>query len=124
MDGGDYFVDLQALQSELPQLAPDQFRMGLRALADAGYMDVSFTMGGPNRVSGHVDRVHERARRELGTWPTADSVVDDLAAQLEAAAEAEEEPERKGRLRAAGEALAGAARDLAVQVVAARIGQL
>lgn len=124
IDGGDQFVDLRALQSELPNIESAQLREGLRALADAGYLDVSFTMGGPSRVTGHIDRVHERTRRELGSWPTAEVVVSDLAAGLEAAAEAEEEPERKGRLRAAGEALAGTAREVAVQVIAARLGQL
>ena len=91
-------------------------------------------MGGPDRVTGHIDRVYERIRRELGSWPTPEVVVDQLAAELAAAADAdaededededEDEPERKGELRAAGDALAGAARDLAVQVLASRLGQL
>jgi len=81
-------------------------------------------MGGPDRVTGHIDRVYERTRRELGSWPTPEVVVDQLAAELAAAADAEDEPERKGKLRAAGDALAGAARDLAVQVLASRLGQL
>ena len=123
-DSGDFLIDLQALQSELPGLEPAQLRAALIALDDAGYLKVSFTMGGPDRVTGHIDRVYERTRRELGSWPTAEVVVDALAAELEAAADAEEEPEQKGKLRAAGETLAGAARDLAVQVLAARLGQL
>jgi hypothetical protein len=81
-------------------------------------------MGGPERVTGHIDRVYERTRRELGSWPTPEIMIDELAAELEAAAEAESESEPKGKLRAAGEALGGAARDLAVQVVASRLGQL
>jgi hypothetical protein len=123
-DAGDHLVDLQALQSELPALEPAQFRAALNALDDAGYLKVSFTMGGPDRVTGHIDRAYERTRRELGSWPTPEVVVDELAAELSAAADAEDEPERKGKLRAAGDALAGAARDLAVQVLASRLGKL
>lgn len=123
-DAGDHLVDLQALHSELPQIEAAQLRSALIALDDAGYLKVSFTMGGPDRVTGHIDRVYERTRRELGSWPTPEIVVDELAAELSAAAEAEAEPERKGKLRAAGEALGGAARDLAVQVLASRLGQL
>jgi len=66
--------------------------------------------------------VSERARRELGTWPSAESVVDGLAAALSEAADAEEEPQRKGKLRAGAEALAGFARDVAVGVVSAQVG--
>lgn len=73
-------------------------------------------------MTGHIDRVYERARRALGSWPTAEVIVDHLAAELEAAADAEAEPERKGKLRAPGDTLAGAARDLAVQVLATRLG--
>jgi len=49
----------------------------------------------------HVIQVRGRARRELGTWPSADALLEQLVAALTAAADAEPEPERKGRLKAA-----------------------
>lgn len=55
--------------------------------------------------------------------PSAPDVVDRLADALTAAAEAATEPDEKNRIRAAAEFLAGAGRDLAVAVVAARIGE-
>ncbi len=44
---------------------------------------------------------------ELGTWPSAEALVDQLGAALARAAEAEVEPQRRSRLRAAAEGLAG-----------------
>jgi hypothetical protein len=67
--------------------------------------------------------VTERARRELGTWPSPESLVEALAAALEVAADTETEPGRKGRLRAVAEGLGGAAKDIAVAVISARLGR-
>lgn len=121
-DSGEPLVDAQTLQSELPDMPPEQLRVGLQALDDAGFLDYQPRMGGPNRVAGHVDQVHERARRELGTWPTPDGLVADLADALGRAADAEAEPEKKSRLRAAADGLAGFGRDVAVAVVAKHVG--
>jgi hypothetical protein len=73
---------------------------------------------------GFVTGVSERARRELGAWPSADVLVEQLAAALARAADEEQEPERKSRLRGAAEVLGGMARDIAVNVISSRIGQL
>ena len=48
--------------------------------------------------------VTERARRELGTWPSPESLVEALAAALEVAADTETEPGREGE-RGASEPL-------------------
>jgi hypothetical protein len=71
---------------------------------------------------GDIDSVFERGRRELGSWPSADSVVAQLVAALSEAADREAEPERKGRLRAAADVLGSIAHDVAVRVIAARSG--
>ena len=73
---------------------------------------------------GLVPRVYERTRRELGSWPSPEGVLDQLVAALREAAEREREPDRKGRLRAAADALGSVARDLAVRVIADRLGRL
>jgi hypothetical protein len=98
-------------------LSNDQLWAGLRALdtAQPPYIDLD---------GRDIWGVTERARRELGTWPSATSIVDALAAAFAQAAEAEKEPERKNRLRAIADGLGGAVRDIAVAVVAKRLGDL
>ena len=59
---------------------------------------------------------------QLGTWPTAENVVAELAAALRVAADEAYEPEEKGRLGAAADALTGFARDVSVAVVARHVG--
>jgi hypothetical protein len=112
-------IPIPELQAEVG-LDDAQMRVALRALDDSGYLDVKFTGGGG--VNGHVWSVSERARREVGTWPSPENLVAELAAALRSAAEASAEPEQSGKLRAAADALTGFARDVAVAVVARRIG--
>lgn len=102
--------------------------LGLAALADADppYIELQVLGGWSEEKAGggYVDAVTERARRELGGWPTADSLVDQLAEALGRAADDESEPERKGRLRQAADVVGGMARDVAVAVISARIGSI
>jgi hypothetical protein len=72
----------------------------------------------------HIWGVTERARRELGTWPSATSIVDALAVAFAQAAEAEKEPAKKNRLRVVADGLGGAVKDIAVAVVAKHLGDL
>ncbi len=118
LDGGEDFVGLTVL-SEDTGLDVDATRIGLRALADAYYLEVRWVA--PVEMSLFTAAT-KRARRELGTWPTADSLVDQLVAALRADAEAEHEPERRSRVRTAADVLAGMARDIAVSVIATRLG--
>lgn len=121
LDAGQGFAQLRDIADELT-FADDEIRAGVRALCDAQppYLSVQWAGG---RAIGHVDAVFERARRELGSWPSADAMVTQLVAALTSAAEAETEPERKGRLRAAAEVIGGMARDIAVAVFAKRLGE-
>jgi hypothetical protein len=66
--------------------------------------------------------VSERARRELGTWPSADVVLQQLVDALSRTAAEEPREEEKSRLRSAADVLAGMGRDIAVGVITARIG--
>ena len=86
------------------------------------YIEIVNSKAPPGEVGGYLKGVGERARRELGTWPSAESIVDRLAAALAAAADAEDEPKRKGKLRAAAEGLIGFGRDVAVEVLAKQVG--
>lgn len=123
-DSGDMFVDLEGLRAHL-EMTGDQMYAAMDSLSHATppYIDVTLTMGwSEGRASGHIDRVYERARRELGTWPTADNLVAEIAAALSRAADETTEPEERSRLRAAAEALSGFARDVAVAVVSRHVG--
>jgi hypothetical protein len=100
-----------------------QARVAANALLDAGYLqDVRWQIGGPNiaRVTG----VTERARREIGTWPTADRLVDELIAALERAADNEADVERKSRLRQVAVGLGRIGRDVAVGAASTYLGGL
>jgi hypothetical protein len=115
-------ADLEAIRQEL-ELPGMQVYAAVSALDDAGYIEMSLAMGwSEGHASGHITRVHERARRELGTWPTAESFVDQLAAALDAASGTELELERKRLLKGAGAALGGGARDVAVSWVKSKLG--
>jgi hypothetical protein len=72
LDTGEGFPDLGDLERDTG-LSREQRWAGLNALktAEPPYVLVE----GPAAVA-----VSERARRELGTWPAADSLVDALAA--------------------------------------------
>jgi hypothetical protein len=95
----------------------------VQALEGADYVETSLTLGwSDTHASGHITRVGERARRELGTWPAADTLVEQLAAALDEAAERETEPERKRGLRTAAAVLGGVARDIAVHVFERKLG--
>jgi hypothetical protein len=93
--------------------------------ADPPYIEVSLSGGwADDHAGGMIERVSERARRELGSWPSPDDLVAQLAAALAQAADRESEPERKSRLRAAADALGGVAREVAVRVISDRLGRL
>jgi hypothetical protein len=66
--------------------------------------------GGGPPPHGQVVGVHERARRALGSWPSAEGIVDQLVAALLAAADQAESPEEADELR-------DAAADLGTSVV-------
>jgi hypothetical protein len=126
LDAGADYADLEEIRQEVG-LSGEQLLAGLRALesADPPYLEFEMAMGwSEEQASGSVDAVSERARRELGTWPSAESLVEALAAAYAQAAEAEQEPEEKRRLRAVADGLRGAVRDVAVAVIARQLGDL
>jgi hypothetical protein len=109
---------------DMPEVADIADRSGLavadvaRALQalDGVYVDLRLTMGDPG--AWFVQGVTPAARRAVGQWPTAESLIGQLVSGLEAAAEREDDPVRKGRLRQAASLLGGAVRDIAVDIAA------
>lgn len=126
LDAGALLVELDDVRQETG-LPVKQLRAGIDALASADppYIEVYLAGGWTDEyASGMIQSVSERARRELGSWPSAEDLVTQLAAALSQAADRESEPERKGRLRAAADALGSIARDVAVRVISDRLGKL
>jgi hypothetical protein len=68
---------------------------------------------GPHRIL----RVTDQARRAVGQWPSADTIVDRLVQGLIDAADQEPDEQKKSRLRSVAEGLGGFARDVAVGVI-------
>jgi len=124
LDEGASFPALEDIRLEVG-LDVQQMRAGMDALAGASppYLTLRLTMSGPDVVGGYVQSVSERARRELGAWPSGEDVINRLVAALEEqAANSANEPEKQSRLRAAAVVVGGIARDVAVAVVAKRLG--
>lgn len=97
-------------------LDEDSVKRALRALdsADPPYINVVGDASAlyPTSLAG----VTERARRAVGAWPTPERLADQLVAALNAAADAEDDPERSGWLRRTAAWFGTAGRDFAVQV--------
>jgi DNA-binding MarR family transcriptional regulator len=91
----------------------------MKRLHDAGYVEAYFAAAD----SGYVHEVTERTRRELGSWPSPESLLDQLVQAFNEAAEQETEPERKSRLRGVAEGLGGAGRTVALDLLSALIRQ-
>jgi hypothetical protein len=124
LEAGADYADLDEVRNELGLTATDM-RQAVEGLATASppYIDAELHNGWDGtRSPGSIDTVLERGRRELGTWPTPERLVDEIARALETAAAETAEPEQRSRLQAAAGALTGFARDVAVAVVAKHVG--
>lgn len=123
IDAGDPIVDLEGLRAEVG-LDVVQMRTALKALHDAGYVEVAFRMGGPNRLAGHLDAVYEVARRELGSWPSASAILEQIVDALRNEASSASDDERKERLNNAADLLGRQEREVALAAIASKIGHL
>jgi DNA-binding GntR family transcriptional regulator len=77
-------------------------------------------MGGP--AGWFVTSITPAARREVGQWPTGQSLVERLAGGIAEAAEREADPEQKRRLRDVASELRGAAKAIAINVASEMLG--
>ncbi len=68
--------------------------------------------------SWYVTEVTASARRVVGQWPTAESLAERLAAAFSEAADEEQDPERKSRLRQLASFLGDTGKDLAAEIIA------
>jgi hypothetical protein len=117
VDAGEINPTLDDIRAEVG-LEGDQMYIAVDALETAEYLEL-MRAGGmrPDFIGGSVGRVLERTRRELGSWPSAEGLLAQLTDALSEEAEAETEPERKARLRAALDVLTGTGRQIVVDVL-------
>ena len=124
-EAGERPVSLELIRAETG-LSADQVTIGAEALADADppYLEVAFGARevGSRATNGDVTRVLERTRRDLGSWPTPENMLDGLIEALNSEADRASD-DQKTRLHAAADALSGVAREIAIRVISGRIGQ-
>jgi len=84
------------------------------------FVDVEI-VGGGDPGNYFVTGVSDAARRAVGQWPSAETVADSLLDALSTAADSEQDPERKSKLRTAADAIGGVGRELLVSVVSSAL---
>jgi hypothetical protein len=87
----------------------------MQALSAAEYV-IDYTPNGP------IANVSAEARRELGAWPSAETLARQLVEGLEQAAANEEEPERKKVLESGVAALGRIGTEIIAKVIEGRMG--
>lgn len=83
------------------------------------YVSLHLVFAGGDPYPQMVSGVTAEARRVVGQWQTPDAVTDRLLAALNEAAEHEEDPAKRSRLRSAADAVTGIGRDVLVNVITA-----
>jgi len=107
-------VMAQRLQTRLG-MDPDEFTRAICALdrARPPFFDGVTTVDElPYPVA--ITSVSERALQAVGQWPTPQSLIDELIANLNRAADEEPDPETKSKLQQAAHILGGAALQIAI----------
>jgi hypothetical protein len=99
-------------------LADSDVARALEAL-DPVYVDFRKTTTGGDPTFWYVLKVTPAARQAVGQWPTAEALVSSLTAELTAAAQREQDAERKGLLTYAARLIGDTLREVAVQAAAA-----
>jgi predicted ArsR family transcriptional regulator len=89
---------------------------------DPTYVDFRKTETGGDPRFWYVLKVTPDARRAVGQWPTAESLIDQLAKAFRDAADNEDDPERHYQLRQAAGLLESGIRDVAIQIASAITG--
>lgn len=104
--------------AEQTGLTDDDVDRAMIALVHEGYLDWRTNPGDDRIASWRLTGVSGAARRLVGQWPSPERLVEQMIAALLQAAEAEPDPDRKTRLKAAAQALGSFAKDLVTNVAA------
>ena len=89
---------------------------------DPTYVDFRKTTTGGDPRYWYVHKVTPAARKEVGQWPTPESLIDRLATAFGAAADRETDPSQQDRLRMTSRLLGDSVRAAAIEIVAGVIG--
>jgi hypothetical protein len=89
---------------------------------DPAYVDFRKTTTGGDPTFWYVLKVTPAARQAVGQWPTAQTLVTALADELSAAAQREQDAERKGLLSYAARLVGDTLRDTAVHAASRVLG--
>ncbi len=117
LDGPDHFAVSVSEIARHTDMDPVDVAGALDALEDE-YVDVDRLMSGGDPGPWEVRHVTAAARRAVGQWPTAESLVARLVDGFATAADHEADPERRSLLRRFADMLGGAGRGIAVDVAA------
>jgi hypothetical protein len=78
----------------------------------------------PSRNEGMIFAITGAARREVGMWPTAERITEQLLAALDEQIEQSgDDPDRRSKLIKIRDAVGGAARDLLVDIVGSAVSK-
>jgi hypothetical protein len=102
-------------------LADADVARALEAL-DPAYVDFRKTTTGGDPTFWYVLKVTPAARQAVGQWPTAETLVDRLAAELTEAAKREQDADRKGLLSYAARLIGDTLREVTVQAATEVLG--
>jgi predicted transcriptional regulator len=89
---------------------------------DPGYLDFRKTTTGGDPKFWYVLKVTPDARRVVGQWPTAETLVDRMAEELSAAARADQNSEQQGLMAYAARLIGDTLRDPMVRVAGQVLG--
>jgi hypothetical protein len=107
---------------EVAGLDDHHVQLSLHALSRAGANPYIEVLDVDNGTIVIVTNVTERAYREVGAWPNAELVARRLLAELNAAADAESDPETKSKLKQAARVLGGTAYNILLTVAGRAVG--
>jgi hypothetical protein len=122
-EGGRYIQPQQIAERTGLDTIAVQRALNALAAEDPSFFEFvdSTALGSASREIGYVKDPTGHARRAVGTWPTADALADRIIAGLNQAADAEEDEDRRGRLRRTAAWFGGAGRDILVNVAGTAI---
>jgi hypothetical protein len=89
---------------------------------DPVYVDFRKTTTGGDPTFWYVLKVTPAARRAVGQWPTAESLIAALARELTASAQQEQDAERKGLLAYAARLVGDTLRDVSIRAARSVLG--
>ncbi|MEV4287379.1 hypothetical protein AB0K40_17885 [Nonomuraea bangladeshensis] len=125
-DEGAWHIKPQEV-AERTGLSQDDVEVAFAALAAEHPPFFSFidatSLASKRREIGRVYNPTGHARRTVGTWPTAERLADRIIVGLERAADAEEDEEKRGRLKRMAAWFGGAGREVLIEVAGSAISK-